>query len=76
MRTDAEIKNKGYKVLFNNMDSIEAEKFISLVNAEQFDYTEWRKDLFEDMSLQEIIDQGRKYAIDLRKLKGDPNLLK
>jgi hypothetical protein len=24
----------------------------------------------------EIINEGRKYAIDLRKLKGDPNLLK
>ena len=76
MKTDTEIRNKGYQVLFKNMDSIEAEKFISLVNAEQFDYTEWRKDLFDDMSIEEIINQGRKYAIDLRKLKGDQNLLK
>jgi len=71
MRSDAEIKQEGYRILFKYLDTIEAEKFISIVNAEQFDYTKWRQNLFQDMTLEEIFQQGRKYAIDLRKLKGN-----
>ena len=29
--------------------------FISLINAEQSNYTKWRKNLFEDMTIEEII---------------------
>ncbi|MCP5498368.1 MAG: hypothetical protein H7A25_00560 [Leptospiraceae bacterium] len=71
MRTDAEIKQKGFQVLFKYMDVIEAERFISLINKEKFDYTEWRQDLFEDMSIQEIINEGRKFAVDFRKIQGE-----
>ena len=30
------------------------EKFISIINREQFDYTKWQQNLFEDMPLEEI----------------------
>jgi len=70
MRSDTEIKSDGFQVLFKHMDPIEAEKFISLINAEQSDYTKWRQNLFEDMSLEEIYEKGREFAIDLRKIRG------
>ena len=73
MRSDSEIKNDGFQVLFKHMDSIEAERFISLINAEQSDYTKWRQNLFEDMSLEEIYTKGREFAIDFRKIKGNLN---
>ena len=72
MKTDHEIRDLGFKILFKYMDSIEAEKFISLINREKFDYTEWQQNLFEDMSLEEIYKDARKYATDFRKIKGDP----
>ncbi len=71
MKTDDEIRDLGFKILFKYMDSIEAEKFISLINREKFDYTEWQRNLFEDMSLEEIYNDARKYATDFRKIKGD-----
>ncbi len=70
MRTDAEIKSIGFNILFKYMDIIEAEKFISIINRERFDYTKWRQNLFEDMTIEEIIKEGKKFAVDFRKIQG------
>ncbi|MBK6604703.1 MAG: hypothetical protein KBF99_20720 [Leptospiraceae bacterium] len=70
MRTDAEIKSIGFNILFKYMDIIEAEKFISIINREKFDYTKWRQNLFEDMTIEEIIKEGKKFAVDFRKIQG------
>jgi len=70
MRTDAEIRSLGFQVLFKHMDIIEAEKFISIINRDKFDYTEWRQTLFEDMTIEEIIKEAKKFAIDFRKIQG------
>ncbi|MBK8399439.1 MAG: hypothetical protein IPL26_29885 [Leptospiraceae bacterium] len=71
MRTDTEIRSLGFQVLFKYMDIIEAEKFISIINREKFDYTEWRQNLFEDMTIEDIIKDAKKFAIDFRKIKGN-----
>lgn len=71
MRTDTEIRSLGFQVLFKYMDIIEAEKFISIINREKFDYTEWRQTLFEDMTIEDIIKDAKKFAIDFRKIKGN-----
>ena len=61
MRTDTEIRSLGFQVLFKYMDIIEAEKFISIINREKFDYTEWRQTLFEDMTIEDIIKDAKKF---------------
>jgi hypothetical protein len=53
------------------MDIIDAEKFIALINRDRFDYTKWREKLFENMSVEEIIEKGREFAVDFRKIKGN-----
>lgn len=70
MRTDAEIKSIGFSILFKYMDIVEAEKFISIINREKFDYTKWRQNLFEDMTIEEIIKESKKFAVDFRKIQG------
>ena len=71
MRTDTEIRSLGFQVLFKYMDIIEAEKFISIINREKFDYTEWRQTLFEYITIEDIIKDAKKFAIDFRKIKGN-----
>jgi len=39
MLTDTEIKRKGFKILIEKFGEVNAEKFISLINKEPFDYT-------------------------------------
>ena len=52
--TDTVLKNEGIRVLTQNLGKVEAERFISLIIREPFDYTEWQKDLFDDMSVEEL----------------------
>jgi len=54
MMTDTEIKSKGLQILTKHLGNIEAEKFIALIQREPFDYTKWRQDLDEDLSIEEI----------------------
>ena len=63
MTNSAVLLNKGMRCLTSELGLVEAERFISLLLREPFDYTEWRKDnLFVGMSLDEIIDEADKYC--------------
>jgi hypothetical protein len=54
MMTDTELKIKGMNVLTDALGEVEAERFISLIMREPFDYTEWQKHLWENRSVEEI----------------------
>ncbi len=57
-KNDAVIRLEGMRLLIENMGKVDAERFISLVIREPFDYTEWQKDLFQGMSLDELGDRA------------------
>ncbi|KKO18197.1 MAG: hypothetical protein DCC43_05065 [Candidatus Brocadia sp.] len=63
MITDTEIRLKGLKILTEFLGDVEAERFISLIQREPFDYTKWRQGLDEDLSIEEI----SKRAMAIRK---------
>ena len=54
MITDTEIKIKGFQVLAEHLGDIEAERFVALIQREPFDYTKWRQDIDEELTVQEI----------------------
>jgi hypothetical protein len=54
MLTDTVLKRKGLEVLTQNLGILDSERFISLILSEPFDYTEWQKDLYGDMPLDEF----------------------
>lgn len=68
MITDTEIKLKGLKALTESIGDVEAERFISLIQREPFDYTEWRQGLDEELSIEEI----SKKAMDFRNKDTEP----
>ncbi|GAB6044232.1 hypothetical protein [Endothiovibrio diazotrophicus] len=59
MITDTEIKSKGFQLLAQHLGDVEAERFIALIQREPFDYTKWRQDLDEELSLEEISRKAR-----------------
>ena len=61
MITDTELKLKAYDVLRKKLNLVDVERFISIIQREKFDYTKWRENLFEDMSLDELSDKAMKY---------------
>jgi len=54
MITDTEIKSKGIQLLAKHLGDVEAERFIALIQREPFDYTKWRENMDEDLSIEEI----------------------
>ena len=54
MITDTELRLKGIRVLAQSLGDIETERFIALIQREPFDYTQWRQDKWEDLSIDEI----------------------
>ena len=52
--TDTEIRLKGFQVLAEYLGDVEAERFIALIQREPFDYTKWRQELDDDLSIEEI----------------------
>ncbi|MES0491953.1 MAG: hypothetical protein ABUK01_18300 [Leptospirales bacterium] len=65
--TDTEIKIKGMRTLSKDLGLVEAERFISLIQRDRFDYTKWRQNLFENMSGDEISKNAMKYVEKLNK---------
>ncbi len=60
MMTDTEIKLKGLQTLTESLGNVEAERFIALIQREPFDYTKWRKNIDEDLSIEEISAKAMK----------------
>jgi len=54
MRTDTVIKTEGFHALLDKLDAVETERFIALLNRKQFDYTEWRKSLWENLTVDKL----------------------
>jgi len=52
--TDTEIKLQGMEALIAALGEVQAEKFISLIAREPFDYTVWQRKLWSDKSVEEI----------------------
>lgn len=52
--TDTELRIKGLSILSKTIGMVEAERFISLMNREPFDYTQWQKDLWNDVSIEQL----------------------
>ena len=52
--TDTEIQLQGMEALIVALGEVQAEKFISLILREPFDYTAWQRKLWNDKSVKEI----------------------
>ena len=58
--TETEIRLKGMEILTKHLGLVDAERFISLIQREPFDYTSWRKNLFEGLSVEQLNDMAVK----------------
>ena len=61
IKVDAEIKVLGFEILSRYLGLVEAERFIALIQREKFDYTQWRQNLFAELSGEEISRQAMEF---------------
>ena len=62
MMNDTLLRTTGARLLRDKLGRVDAERFISLMIAEPFDYAKWRENLFEEMSLEELADKAQKFC--------------
>jgi len=61
MRNTTVIMSEGIKCLLNHLGPVETEIFISNLLRDPFDYTEWQREHFANISLEEFNRQAVQY---------------
>lgn len=54
MRTETEIKQKGIEALLRELGDVDTEIFIKMLIREPFDYTKWQRDLWPELTVDEL----------------------
>jgi hypothetical protein len=54
MKTDTVVRLEAMDALIATLGAVDAERFISMVKRDTFDYTEWQRKLWSDKSIEEI----------------------
>jgi hypothetical protein len=62
MKTDAEIRLQGMRALIGSLGLIEAERFLTALSRDRFDYTEWRRQGLPQMDLAELAREANSLA--------------
>lgn len=67
LETDNSIRLAGMKILNEKLGTVDAERFISLISRENFDYTKWREEnLNQNISVRELSKKAAEYAKNLK----------
>jgi hypothetical protein len=62
MRTDTILRVDAMNALIENLGEIDAERFISIVKADNFDYTKWQRNfLWKDKTIDEIYNMAKEF---------------
>ena len=62
-RTNAELLSFGMKCLTDCLGGIEAERFISIIIRERFDYTKWQREYFDKKTPEMISQEAEAYEV-------------
>ena len=54
MKADEVIRKEGMDALFDKLGMVDAERFIFLTNKDNFDYTKWQRNLFENETVESL----------------------
>jgi len=60
---DTVLSKSAVKCLVDNFGIVQTERFISLIIKEPLDYTIWQKDLFNDMTTDELFTAASDWKI-------------
>ena len=57
-----ELMHRGMNCLVDHMGEIDAQRFISAILREKFDYTQWRREYFDGMTTEEFEASAAEWA--------------
>ena len=53
---DTVLSQNAVKCLIENFGVVQTERFIAFITKEPFDYTKWQRDLYSDMTVDELFN--------------------
>jgi hypothetical protein len=62
MRSDNVLQHEAMELLMLKFGAVDAERFISMIKRDTFDYTEWRRSQWNDMTIEEIFTAATEHA--------------
>jgi hypothetical protein len=61
IKSENAIRVAGMKLLIEGLGSVNAERFINCVKKDQFNYTEWQRDLWKGKTIEEVHQAAANY---------------
>jgi len=61
MRTDSVLRHEVMNLLMRTFGLVDTERFISMMKCDTFDYTEWRRGLWNDMTIEEVFAEAAEH---------------
>ena len=74
MRTDNAVRLEAMDALIAALGAPDAERFITMVKRDTFDYTEWQRKLWNGKSIEEIHTLATEHAFGIWQLKNGDGL--
>ena len=68
MKSDTVLKSEGMNILIKSLGKVDAERFITLLIKEIFDYTKWQGGLMEDLSVREVSENAMDYRNKINEM--------
>ena len=65
--SESELTAKCLNTLFDTVGPAEAERFVYIMNRDNFDYTEWQKNMFANETLDSLTAKVRAHAAKRRE---------
>ena len=62
--TESQLRIDGMKALTDRFGMVEAERFVAILLREKFDYTQWRRSLWGNFSLDKLWEMGQENPTD------------
>ena len=61
MKSEIALRVEAMGILIKGLGEIDAERFITIIKSDNFDYTEWQRNLWKDRSIDEIHQMATKF---------------
>ena len=68
MRTETVLRGEAIELLLKTFGVLETERFIASIKNNNFNYTEWHKDLWNDKSIEEIHKMATEFENEKYKI--------
>ena len=61
MQSDTVLKSDGLRILAENLGVVEAERFVTLLLREPFDYTAWQKKMYKGETVASLFNKVKAF---------------